>query len=225
MRLFTISVLTILLIFTAMAARAATQATVRLRDGTTVQGSYAGGDKGTVRVAVNGAIRELPVTDIRSIVFTGQPADAHRSRPDSVAPFDGPILPRNTIVTVQLAQPISTAISTDGTLFMAVLAESIRLEDEVVLRKGATVQGRVLESRRGGPARGDARLILDLTGVKIPGHQLDMVTERWVYTPMGREAAKAADSLSYVTQAGQISIPAGARLEFRLAQPLALPAK
>ena len=202
---------------------ASTRATLTLKDGSTLQGSYAGGDVSTVRLEIAGDVRKIPVTDILSIVFTGvdvQPIRAERSN----NPADGPTLPKNTPLTVQLAQPVSTAITSTGSPFMAVVAESVELDGEVVIRKGTTIQGRVIESERGGRPDRDVRLELDLTTIKLPGQAIEIVTAPWAYTKMGREGGTGKEAESYVTQAGQIAIPAGAQLEFRLARPVVIPA-
>ncbi|MDX2153675.1 MAG: hypothetical protein SFV54_23230 [Bryobacteraceae bacterium] len=103
---------------------------------------------------------------------------AGRLAPSAAAPVRRAItIPEGAVVKVRTTTAISTKTHNTGDSFVASLAEPLRVGDEVVAPKGATVRGRVVESDDGGRVKGRAMLVVRLTTLELnDGKTVDIAT-------------------------------------------------
>ena len=88
-------------------------------------------------------------------------------------------LPANMPIVVRLVDALSTDTNYAGDTFYAALDEEIMLDGLLVARKGAHVEGRVLESQRAGRVKGVSMLSLELVRLSTAdGQTVEVVTSR-----------------------------------------------
>ncbi len=88
-------------------------------------------------------------------------------------------LPANMPIVVRLVDALSTDTNYPGDTFYAALDEEIMLDGLLVARKGANVEGRVLESQRAGRVKGVSMLSLELVRLSTAdGQTVEVVTTR-----------------------------------------------
>ncbi|MCS7024566.1 MAG: hypothetical protein NZV14_07175 [Bryobacteraceae bacterium] len=85
-------------------------------------------------------------------------------------------LPAGTVLSVRLAETLSSEAKSAGQTFQATLVEPLVAEGFVVAERGAKVEGRVVEAVPAGRVKGVSRLSLELThfyssdGQRVPIH-------------------------------------------------------
>jgi len=137
---------------------------------------------------------------------------------------------------------LDTGSTKSGERFTCVLEADLAVNGVVLAPKGSQVYGKVLESMKAKRVRGKAKLLVELTDIKIKGQLQPIVSEQlgWegdrsgtlkklgagaVVGGVAGDAGKGAlvgGALAVLTKGKQIQIPAGTLLEFRLAQPLSV---
>jgi hypothetical protein len=87
-------------------------------------------------------------------------------------------LPAGTLVTVRVAQMLSSDRSVIGDTFTAELQQPLVVEGWVVARRGQTILGRVAVAQRAGRIRGTSQLGVELSSlVLVDGQQLPVRTQ------------------------------------------------
>lgn len=82
-----------------------------------------------------------------------------------------------TRLVVRTTNTLSTKDMKSGETFVATLEEDLQEGGRLIARKGANVQGRIVESDPGGRVKGVASLTLQLTGLELAnGKHIDIVT-------------------------------------------------
>jgi hypothetical protein len=140
-------------------------------------------------------------------------ASAGDATSESSIPFgDAQNLPAGTLLTVRLRNPINSASPTDAT-FVALVEEPVVIEGATVIPRGASVAGRVEDTRSSTMThnRGYVRLTLNL--VDIAGRELPIRTSslfaRGNFEPSGNAPE-------------MVSLEQGRQLTFRLTEPVYL---
>jgi hypothetical protein len=87
------------------------------------------------------------------------------------------VIPEGTAVTMTLETTASSATSHEGDTVVAKLAESIRVDDRVVVPSGSEVRGRVTAAIPSGRVKGRARLALDFDSIMIRGRAVAIDAE------------------------------------------------
>jgi hypothetical protein len=85
-------------------------------------------------------------------------------------------VPAGTPVTVRLQQTLSSASSTTGERFAAVLDEPIVVKGVTVAQRGADVSGRVVSAEKSGRLHDSGSLALTLTSIEFGNKQLAVAT-------------------------------------------------
>ena len=85
-------------------------------------------------------------------------------------------LPVGTPIVVRLDHALASDQQRPGDEFRATVAASVPNDEDVVIPKGASVIGRVLDARESGRLKGIARLNLTLTSVQVNGTSYDLET-------------------------------------------------
>src|SRR5436305_14189761 len=85
-------------------------------------------------------------------------------------------IPAGTVVTVRLAETLSSKTSQAGQGFSATVAEPITVDGKTVIDKGASAHGTVVDSKSMGHFKGGARLEIRLDSISINGKEHNVQT-------------------------------------------------
>lgn len=145
-----------------VAATASTASADRLElaDGSVLEGVYVGGEDGVVRFQVDqGALRAIPVGELRTLHFEEPPAASMR-------------VPAQTGLTLRLTQPIGHARHA-GSFFKGVLERPLIIDGVTVAAEGTPALGRISGSKGGAGSQATLRL----TDLIIGGHRHRVTSE------------------------------------------------
>jgi hypothetical protein len=95
-------------------------------------------------------------------------------------PVAGVTLPAGTALRILLADGVGTDSSAPGSQFAATLAEPVVVEGKTVLKKGASVTGRVVDVQQPGRVKGRASMSLVLVAVNHDGKSVPVATQTYV---------------------------------------------
>jgi hypothetical protein len=128
------------------------------------------------------------------------PVPPARPEPEHETPAPAPPEPHKvtlnagTLFPVRLVDGLTTERNVPGDLFTATLDKELVVDGFVVAERGARVEGRVVESDRGGRVRGVASLGVELTRLRLSdGQSIALSTDSFVRTAEpthGQDAAK-----------------------------------
>jgi hypothetical protein len=144
---------------------------------------------------------------------------------------------------IKTTSQLETGQTKSGAKFTAALQTDLVVGNTVVAPAGATVYGRVVESKKAGRLVGKAKLTIELTDLKINNQLQPIVTEQLSSTGErqgtlkkvgagaavggiadGEDGAKTGAAVglgaAVLSKGKQIHVPAGTVIEFRLAQPV-----
>jgi len=79
------------------------------------------------------------------------------------------VIPAGTTLTVRLAEPVGSKISTTGQTFRASLAHDITVDGSTVIPRGSSATGTVVDAKPLGRFKGGALLELRLTSIAVQG--------------------------------------------------------
>ncbi len=82
----------------------------------------------------------------------------------------------NTVLRVMTNQPVSTRQTRTGAGLMFTLSEDVVVDDVLIIPRGATVHGTVVESRQAGSLTGSPDLVLKLTSLEMGGRSYPLYT-------------------------------------------------
>lgn len=103
-------------------------------------------------------------------------------------------IPAGTLLSVRLAETLSTEKNSPGDAFSATLDQPLVIDGFAIAERGARVRGKILEADRAGRIKGVARLAVGLTGLRTAdGQDVELATERFVKegpTSRGEDAKK-----------------------------------
>lgn len=136
--------------------------------------------------------------------------------------------PADTLVAIEIAQPISTRTVKQGDMFAIRLSEPIKVDGVVIVPAGITGQGQVVDAGKAGMMGKPAKLVLavrylDWNGGRIPLHGF-----RWAEktgqdrtdTVMAASFVPYAGVLSIFIHGGEIDVPEGAQGMAKLGAPV-----
>lgn len=187
--------------------------TIKLKDGSTVQGKYLGGTDSQVTFYTNGNLQHYPIADLDSITFgdessssaaasttPSQPAPVVQAsqasqESSSAASIPGTVLvPAGTAVVVRMIDGVDSNRNHVGDTFTASLEQPLTVNGALVAPKGATVYGKLLEVQSAGKIKGQSELRLGLTGIVINGATYTIATGDYSAqgSSRGRQTAKRA---------------------------------
>lgn len=186
--------------FTFVLLSAALADTLTLKNGRTINGTYLGGNARQIRMEVDDSIQTFEIDRVTGIQFgsasaTATPAPAatpepappppsERSnvfRPDtSTAPSDPPAgieLPKGTVLTVRMIDPVDSTLNRVGETFRASIDEPVVVGSDQVIPRGADVVVKLVDDKQAGKISGRTVLTLDLVSVVANGRTIDVNTE------------------------------------------------
>jgi hypothetical protein len=190
---------------------------LELKNGTILNGNYAGGTAGTVRFEALGSTQVIATSDILALTFTTTPNPALATTPDPVpaapitvpttpAPASAPAvassaappaapapqqvtLPSGTLLLVRMKDSISSK-NRAGTPFATKLEYDLVVNGTKVLPGGTLIYGKVQSSTQARRALGRSTLDLRLTQLALGGRQVAITTSG--YQEAGERAIKDA---------------------------------
>ncbi len=121
------------------------------------------------------------------------PAGTSSASAPAKAAAPAPItIPSGTDLTVRTVGALSSETSQPGETFEATLAEPIEIDGKVVAPKGADVTGKVVDAKKKGKFKGEARLHLALTSLTVGGKNYPIETTMVARTEKGKGKRTAA---------------------------------
>lgn len=226
---------------------------LELKNGTILDGKYAGGTATTVRFETGNGMQVIETSQIIALTFTtpaGTQPQAQTAPPETAAaaPAAQPALtlPAGTMLLVRMMDSVSSKSAT-GSKFAAILQLDVTAGDKVALKAGTTIHGRVESATQAGRAVGKSTLNIALTEIVLHGKPVPIATSNYreagadslkkvaggaaagaIIGGVGaREAGRGAAigaTVGALTKGETVTIPPGAMLEFTLRTPVTLPA-
>jgi hypothetical protein len=89
-------------------------------------------------------------------------------------------LPAGTAIRIALTDGVGTDASAPGTQFSATLAEPVLVEGKTILKRGASVVGRVVDVQQPGRVKGRASLSMVLVSINHEGKSVPVATQTYV---------------------------------------------
>jgi len=174
-----------------------------------------------------------------------RPDDDRERRDDrrSDVPAEGErvTLASDTIISVRIADEISSNKHHTGDMFTGIVDPSVLVHDHVVIPRGTEAHVRMAEDKKGGHIHGKAQVSLELVGLVVNGRRLGVESDPEVRSQGAvagkvKAEAKSGDHVSVGTgvagpagsaagpviaafSAPKVEMKANSRVEFILAEP------
>lgn len=235
-----------LLLATALGAALLVRADVlQLKNGTVLNGKYAGGTATTVHFQTDNGLMTINAAEIVSLQVTAPVATAP-SRPEAAKPSGPLTLPAGTAIMVRMMDSVSSK-SAPGTNFTAKLEYDLAVSGVVAVKAGTIVYGKVQSATQARRSIGRSTLDVRLTQMVPNGSPIPLSTSSYVQRgeSEGVKTAVAAGVGAIIghntggtsgqgavwgaaaasLRPGQtLTIPPGALVEFTLQQPVTIQA-
>jgi hypothetical protein len=165
--------------------------------------------------------------------------DDHRS--DVPAEGERVTLPPDTIISVRIADEISSNKNHTGDMFTGIVDPSVLVHDHVVIPRGTEAHVRMAEDKKGGHIHGKAQVSLELVGLVVNGRRLGVESDPEVRgqgavagkvkaeaksgdhigvgTGVAGPAGSAAGPVIAAFSVPKVEMKANSRVEFILAEP------
>ncbi|MBI2822094.1 MAG: hypothetical protein HYX74_07695 [Acidobacteria bacterium] len=160
--------------------------TVYLRDGSSVDGTYLGGNSREIRFRVDGLVRTYPVADVEQIWFGAAVASGQSgtgAAPEAASPGrrtasePGPkrhaegrneyVIPLGTALRVRTSELIDSDSARVGDIFSATLDEDLVVEGELLAGRGSPAKLRLAQAEEAGEFKGRTILTIDLIEMTV----------------------------------------------------------
>lgn len=170
-------------------------------------------------------------------------AKAQNPEADAKAADEGQrvTLPPNTVISVRIADEISSNKNHAGDMFTGIVDPSVLVQDRVMVPRGTEAHVRMAYRKKGGHVKGKAEVQLELVSLVVNGRRLGVETDVEMKDKGALEAKAGAEkqSVEHMGSATGLAGPAGAaagpvtgvftaakveikpntRVEFTLAEP------
>jgi len=177
---------------------------LELKNGSVIYGRFLGGTENAISFRVGSSVQRYNRADIVSLKFDSEraPSDAPvqpgtlSSEPPTPA-YSNPntsayvTIPAGTRFSVRTIDGVDSSKDAVGTRFAASLEEPLVVDSNVVVAKGATLYGRLAESKESGTFNGRSQLRLELTGIVVNGQTVPLVTGEYEVSGKSRGASTA----------------------------------
>jgi hypothetical protein len=191
-----------LIITLLLAASGAWADSLELKNGSLIKGRFMGGTDSEISFQVGSSIQKYQIIDVASIKFDSDGAGSD-TPPSSLSGDTRPAdqagmkasayvtIPAATRVSVRTIDAVDSTKNRVGDRFKASLEESLVVDGNVVVAKGADVYGRLAESKESGTFAGKSQLKLELTGIVVNGQTVPLVTGEYELTGKSKGASTA----------------------------------
>jgi hypothetical protein len=163
-------------------------------------------------------------------------------RQDGPQEGDRITLPPDTIISVRIADEISSSKNHTGDIFTGIVDPSVLVHDQVVIPRGTEAHVRMAEDKKGGHVHGKAEVRLELVSLVVNGRRLGVASDPEVRsqgalaakakaaeksgdhiggsgTGVAGPAGSAAGPVIAAFSAPKVEMKANSRVEFILAEP------
>jgi hypothetical protein len=195
------------LITVLLAAMIASADSLRLKNGSLINGRFMGGSEDEISFQVGSTVQKFNRSDIVSIKF-GTDAEVSDTphEPDHLPLVDfnsaehatplppasiSVTIPAGTRISIRTIDEIDSTRNRPGDRFLASLQEPVIVNGDLVVAKGADVYGRLAESKESGTFTGRSQLRLELTGIVVNGQTVPLVTGEYELSGKSRGAGTA----------------------------------
>ena len=221
--------------------------TLILKDGQVIEGKLVERTDTAVKFDIGGQVLSFPMSAVQSISF-GAPAAPAAPPASAAAPAPAPAgkatVAAGTPMMIKLKDTIDSRKHKAGHRFTAMLEGDLVANGVVVAAKGSAVFGVVVDAKRSGRLAGQTTMVLTMTEIDVNNQLKPIVTSKLKAASgktgkqtVGRAArgaaiggladgskgaetgAKVGLAVSILGGGGDISIPQGTVLEFRLEAP------
>jgi hypothetical protein len=181
--------------------------TLTRKDGTTVQGTFLGGDSRQIRMLVGDSARSYAIEDVSMIKFgsdapASQPAPpANSSASNSAVPAPAPAnsgralrpagsdapasvpnvaglkIPDGSILTVRMIDPVDSQTDKVGQTYRASIDDPVNVDGRTAIPRGSDVVVKLVDDKESGKLSGRTELMLDLVSVAINGMPVEIDTQ------------------------------------------------
>ena len=193
-----------LLAILTLAVSMASADTLKLKNGSLIEGKFLGGTENEISFQVGATVQKYSVADVASLRFDSEgvasaPApQATNLLPDAQA-AQAPLetkpanvtIPSGTRISVRTIDDIDSTRNSVGDRFQASLAEPLTFEGNVVVERDTLVYGRLTESEESGTFTGRSQLRLELIGIEVNGRLVPVVTGEYEVAGKSRGASTA----------------------------------
>jgi len=169
---------------------------LELKNGTLLNGTYAGGSAGTVRFQTGAGMQVIERSQLIAITFTSQSAAPAAVAPSASTPAAVPAagpqkvtLPAGTLLLVRMKDSISSK-NAAGSPFTTKIEYDLVVSGKRVVPAGTVIYGKVLSSTQARRAVGQSKLDLRLTGMALGGTPVPISSSS--YKQAGEKAIKDA---------------------------------
>jgi hypothetical protein len=190
--------------------------TLEMKDGRLIDGKYMGGTQNSIRFQVKDKIAVYPVKEILAITFSStlsssiqepvRPPQTRTPQPTQ-SRF---VIPSGTRLPVRMLDTLDIKTNTRGDWFKATLDSDLTVNGTVVVPKGTTVNGQVLEAERG---RNETALAITLRELIIQEQVVPITTKDYVVRGKA-ETVLDVTSLKIVRRERPLQIPYRSVVEF-----------
>jgi hypothetical protein len=129
----------------------------------------------------------------------------------------------DTLIVIEFAQPVSTAVQKRGDMFAIRLGQPIMLDGQVLVPAGIPGEGQVVDSGKSGLGGKPAKLVLAARYLDWNGQRLPLHGFSWARTGADRQTEAInlamvpyAGMLSFLVRGGEIEIPVGTPAQAKL---------
>lgn len=234
---------TLIVLTGSLLALAAHADVLELKNGTILNGKYAGGAPGVVRFATNAGQQDIDTAQIVAITFTTPAAATAQTAAAAPAPSASVTVPSGTTLLVRMMDSVSSK-NAPGANFTTKLEYDLVVSGVLALPAGTVIYGKVAAASEAGRALGRSTLDLRLAQVVVGGRPVPIASggyQRASEAAIKQTARGAAAGATIGAIAGDaglgaaigatagalrkgqtITIPPGTLLEFELSQPIAV---
>jgi hypothetical protein len=144
------------------------------------------------------AAAQPPATALQPATSQAGPAAAvapePAPKPVAVAPKppEPVVIPAGTTIAIRTGQALGSDKSQTGDTFTATVMDPIEINGKVVVPQGADATGKVVEAKKKGKIKGEARLQLTLTSLNVKGTRYPIQTTMTAETSKGKGKRTAA---------------------------------
>ena len=175
--------------------------TIYLRSGTSVQGSYAGGDTRQIRIVVGDHVETYQIEEITRLEFGGggrnnaasgavplTPSPRYQEQgmrterantpppPQDANYNNGLEVPAGTNLVVRMIDNVDSERDSLGKTFRASIDEPVVVNGQTLIPRGAEVVAKLVSQKESGKFSGTTSLTLDLMQIQINGRMVDIAT-------------------------------------------------
>lgn len=234
----------------ALLAASARADTLELKNGTKLEGKYAGGTADTVRFETSAGLQIIEYAQIRSMSVSPPPAPTPAPAP-AAAPASGPVtLPAGTLLLVRMMDSVSSK-NAPGANFTTKLEYDLVVNGVKAAPAGTIIYGKVQSATQARRATGTSTLDIRLAQMVIGGSPVPIVSSGYAQAGdssikkvavaagvgaiignnvndggKGGEGAAVGAAIAMLKPGQTLTVAPGSLLEFTLSQPVTVqPAK